>query len=230
MLLQRSLPTQLSSMVGPSLLSSIPSDDDSIETDYSIGDISLISGSESTGSICGDSIPEFEETAELKIDNLFELKGIEGEESSAVDVETTSGQQVVNSENRTQNLELQESSTCDPQSILSNAAEDTSQEADEPNDEMSATPTGNFGYVLVIDNLDMNIRRSYQRVNRTTESYHFCHAYAVLNRINTSLLSDAPSSGELSVDYILPNEDDLKKIIDDITVLASRYACTLFEL
>jgi len=227
MLLQRSLPTQLSNMVGPSLLSSIPSDDDSIETDYSIGDISLISESESTGSVCGDSIPEFEETAELEIDNFFELKGIEGEESSAVDVETTSGQQVVNSENRTQNLE---SSTCDPQSILSNAAEDTSQEADEPNDEMSATPSGNFGYVLVIDNLDMNIRRSYQRVDRTTESYHFCHAYAVLNRINTSVLPDAPSSGELSVDYILPNEDDLKKIIDDITVLASRYACTLFEL
>ena len=225
--LQRSLPTQSSNMVGPSLLSGMSSDDDSIETDYSIGDISLISGSEDAGSDYDDNIPEFEETAE--IDNLFEHKGNGDEESRAVDIETASEHQVINLENRTQNLELLESTTCDLQLTISNAAEETSQEADELN-EMSTIPSDNFGYVLVIDNLDMNVRRSYQRVNRTTESFHFCHAYAVLNRINTSVLSDAPSSGELSVDFVLPNEDDLKIITDDITVLASRCVCTLFDL
>ena len=44
----------------------------------------------------------------------------------------------------------------------------------------SSVPTDNFGYVLVIDNIDMNIRRSFQRC-RTTKSYHFCHGFAVQN-------------------------------------------------
>jgi len=33
------------------------------------------------------------------------------------------------------------------------------------------------GFVLVIDNIDMNIRRSDQGVDHTTSSYHFCHAF-----------------------------------------------------
>ena len=36
----------------------------------------------------------------------------------------------------------------------------------------------NPGFVLVIDNVDMNIRRSDQRVDCTTSLYHFCHGYA----------------------------------------------------
>ena len=32
---------------------------------------------------------------------------------------------------------------------------------------------------MVIDNIDMNIRRSEQRMGRTTKSYHYCHGYAV---------------------------------------------------
>jgi len=67
-----------------------------------------------------------------------------------------------------------------------------------------------FGYVGVIDNVDMNIRRSYQRCDRTTASYHFCHGYAVLNRIDTSNLSDGPPSGTLSVEQLLPNSSDKK--------------------
>ena len=43
----------------------------------------------------------------------------------------------------------------------------------------------------------MNVRRGFQRIDRTTESYHFCHAHATLNRVDTSELDDGPSSGIL---------------------------------
>ena len=39
--------------------------------------------------------------------------------------------------------------------------------------ETHETNTCNPGFVLVIDNIDMNVRRSDQRVDRTTSSYHF---------------------------------------------------------
>lgn len=80
-----------------------------------------------------------------------------------------------------------------------------------------------FGYVLVMDNIDMNIRRSFQRSDRTTASYHFCHTYGLLNRINTSTLSDGPPSGTLSTEAILPNSTDLNVIMEDFAVLVSRY-------
>jgi len=57
------------------------------------------------------------------------------------------------------------------------------------------TSTDGYGYVIVIDNLDMNVRRSFQRINWSTESMHFCHAYAVLNRFDTLGLEDRPPSG-----------------------------------
>ena len=78
------------------------------------------------------------------------------------------------------------------------------------------------GYVLVIDNLNMNVRRSFQRINRSTESIHFCHAYAVLNRFDTSGLEDGPPSGVLSYEVVLPNMTDLQQILNDFKVLVSR--------
>ena len=198
----------------------MPSDDDySYETDYSTRDISLISGIEGAGSVYGDdNIEEFE-----GIDNIIKLGD---KERRIVDMETTSEQQVENLEYRTQDSEMQESTNFESQITLTSAVEHTNQETSELNNETSATPKDSFGYVLVIDNIDINVRWSYQQIDCSTESFHFCHVYAVLNRINTTVLSDAPSSGELSVDSILPGQDDFKKITDDFTVLVSRYACT----
>ena len=78
----------------------------------------------------------------------------------------------------------------------------------------------------MIDSFDMNIRQSYKRTGRTTKSYHFCNAYAALNRVNTSSLADHPPSGVLSPDLILPCKDDLDKILDEFSVLVSRYVFT----
>ena len=60
-----------------------------------------------------------------------------------------------------------------------------------------------FGYVMVMDNFDMNVQRIFQWCDRTTASYHFCHVYGLLNRIDSSNLSDGPPSGNLSSDMIL---------------------------
>ena len=40
----------------------------------------------------------------------------------------------------------------------------------------------------------------FQRSDRTSRSYHFCHAYA---RIDASTLSDGPPSGTLSIEDII---------------------------
>ena len=77
--------------------------------------------------------------------------------------------------------------------------------------------------MMVMDNVDMNVRRSFQRCDRTTTSYHFCHVYGLLNRIDSSSLSDGPPSGNLSSDMVLPNSSDLKRIMGDFAVLVSRY-------
>ena len=79
------------------------------------------------------------------------------------------------------------------------------------------------GYTLVIDNIDMNIRRSEQRVGQTTKSYHYCHGYAVKNRIDTTSFADGTLTGILSVEDVLPNEIDLDKILDEFKVIVSRY-------
>ena len=104
---------------------------------------------------------------------------------------------------------------------------DVSTDLDEPSSSSESNNTDQSmncnGYVMVIDNIDMNIRRSFQRVDRTTQSYHYCHGYAVRNRVNSTPLADHPPSGYLSVEKVLPNEVDLQSILDDFKVLISRY-------
>ena len=78
------------------------------------------------------------------------------------------------------------------------------------------------GYTLVIDNIDMNVRRSFQRLDRTTKSYHFCHGYALLNRVSSTLLPDGPQLRALSPQLILPNQTDLEVVLSDFVVLVSR--------
>jgi len=84
--------------------------------------------------------------------------------------------------------------------------------------DMSNAPMNSNGYVFVIDNLDMNVHRSFQRIDRSTESMHFCHVFGVLNRFDTLGLEDGPPSGVLSCEVVLP---DLNDILDDFKVLVS---------
>ena len=76
-------------------------------------------------------------------------------------------------------MELEQSETAEAETVSSNTASQV-ENVNVAGSNTGAT-TDSHGYVVVIDNLDMNVRRSFQRIDRTTESYHFCHAYAVLN-------------------------------------------------
>ena len=50
-------------------------------------------------------------------------------------------------------------------------------------------------FKIVADNIDKNVRPSYQRINRQTVSLHYVHALAVYDRIDFLALSDVvPSS------------------------------------
>jgi len=88
-----------------------------------------------------------------------------------------------------------------------------------------------FGFVLVGDNIDKNIRPSYQRQDRSTQSLHYFHSYAALNRINISGLSDSrPSPTTISPDKILPDNSERQRLLGDFETLIARYLflhCTL---
>lgn len=83
------------------------------------------------------------------------------------------------------------------------------------------------GFVLVTDNVDKNIRPSYQRENRQTQSLHYCHSCAVKNHVSVTGLSDNRASAEISVETFLPTEDDLSQLLADFEILVSRYGCSL---
>ena len=78
------------------------------------------------------------------------------------------------------------------------------------------------GFVLMTDNVDKNMRPTYQRESRQTESLHWCHSCAVKNRVDVSGLSDVPASGEITVESLLPTESDLSKLLADFEILVSR--------
>ena len=79
------------------------------------------------------------------------------------------------------------------------------------------------GFKLVGDNVDKNIRASYQRIDYTTRSLHYFHVYAVLDRVDFSGLSDealVPSSvNPLS---LIPSSHDIRLLHEDFSVLVSR--------
>lgn len=78
------------------------------------------------------------------------------------------------------------------------------------------------GFVLVTDNVDKNIRPSYQRQSRQTQSLHYCHSCAIKNRVSITGLSDRCGSAEISVETFLPTEDDLSQLLSDFEILVSR--------
>lgn len=78
------------------------------------------------------------------------------------------------------------------------------------------------GFVLMTDNVDKNIRQSYQRENCQTLSLHYCHSCAVKNRVNVSGLSDKPAAAEISFETFVPTDDDLKQLFNDFEILVSR--------
>ena len=204
------------------------------DTDYSEGDISFISEGEQVGDHEGDSDNEM--NAEEDID-IFELDaghqedvGMSVVEHDSTDIPDDIIRQLFDEIDNDLNIDV------DPTLTLSNTAESAPVQSYGPvpgesvaatnavatTNAVGATTAENYGYVLVIDNLDMNVRRSFQRIDRTTQSMHICHVYAALNRIDTSGLEDGYASRVLSPAVVLPNAQDLQNLISDFKVFISR--------
>jgi len=80
------------------------------------------------------------------------------------------------------------------------------------------------GYKLVKDNIDKNIRPSFQRQDHQTKSYHYTHAFAVKDRLNLSSHSDAkPDCSQVDPFCLLPNTSDLDSLKKNFVTLISRY-------
>jgi len=197
------------------------------DSDYSVGDISVITECESVQIGGPEDANDDEVNAEEEVD-VFQLGtgdqgvgediGISIVEHSSTDIPDDILMQLFEEVDNQQCLEV------DPAPTLANVRENVEMELEVPAESETNVNTDVYGYVLAIDNLDMNVRRSFQRVDRTTQSMHLCHAFAALNRIDTSGLEDGSISGILSPAAVFPNEQDLQILIDDFKVLISRLA------
>ena len=152
-------------------------------------------------------------------------------EESHSRLESMQGQEVLPEEMLGQGVQIEDHREidCGNSEILSPSVSNESSGQGNQADNLGV-PTGpcqvikppHYGYTLTIDNIDMNVRRSFQRLDRTTQSYHFCHVYAALNRMDSAMLEYGHSSGVISLETVLPSIGDVEKVLEDFNVLVSR--------
>ena len=83
------------------------------------------------------------------------------------------------------------------------------------------------GFKLVGDNIDKNIRPSFQRSNRQTKSLHYFHSFAVKDRVNLQSLSDVtPTNPNIDYSKLLPSAADITQFTNDAEILVARYVFT----
>jgi hypothetical protein len=85
-----------------------------------------------------------------------------------------------------------------------------------------------FGFKIVMDNWDKNVKPRYRRIDDKTKSLHFLHHYAVKDRINLRNVSDVPNpyayvlAEDLPTDILLPSSSDFQHLLKDFAILVSR--------
>lgn len=92
----------------------------------------------------------------------------------------------------------------------------------------NTTPLSQWhGFKYVGDNVDKNVKPRHQTLDSQGKSLHYFHYYAVMDRIDLSTESDEPPSEivSLTIDDILPTEDDYTTILSNFATLASRVIC-----
>ena len=113
---------------------------------------------------------------------------------------------------------------CDIESHPTDCTELHSSEATEVTDTESTVISAWNGFKLVGDNIDKNLRPSFQRLNKQTVSLHYFHTYAVADRIDFSTLSDVvPESITVNPSTFLPDYNDLEALHEEFQILTSRY-------
>jgi L1 cell adhesion molecule like protein len=78
------------------------------------------------------------------------------------------------------------------------------------------------GFKLVGDNVDKNIKHSFDRVDTHTLSLHYYHCFAVQDRLDLSGFSDQSRSGVIEMETLLPSPDDIVLMKKHFSILISR--------
>ncbi len=78
------------------------------------------------------------------------------------------------------------------------------------------------GFKIVGDNIDKNVRPSFQRLTHQTKSLHFFHSYAVKDRVNLSSASDTRKPRPSDYDYFVVSVEDWNWFKEICQVLVSR--------
>ena len=88
------------------------------------------------------------------------------------------------------------------------------------------TDFASHGCVMVMDNIDKNVRPSFQRLYNRTKSLHYCNTFAVWDRIplkEYESIASSSSSTTLDISSLLPSVDDIAAITDEFEIFVSRY-------
>lgn len=83
-----------------------------------------------------------------------------------------------------------------------------------------------IGYTLCGDNIDKNVKRRYQRSDKTTVSLHYFHMYAIKNRVDFSQLSDEAKDSIGGIEdnsvQLMPSVSNDQTMRKNVAVLVSR--------
>ena len=98
-----------------------------------------------------------------------------------------------------------------------------------PDDFLDGKESQQRRYILTGDNIDKNITPRDMRTDYQTQSLHYFHAYADLNRIDfTALREETPTSRllrNLEILAFLPSVADCQALRDNYVVLFARVIC-----
>ena len=136
-------------------------------------------------------------------------------------------------EDPSQESEVDVARNCDFSITLNDEGDISNPEGDQSsnsNDSIEPQPCTSNEYKIVGDNIDKNIRASFQRLNHQTKSLHYFHTFAVRDRVDFSGLSDVtPHYVKIDPATLLPGPTDLQALLNDLQVIVSRYVhvCTL---
>ena len=82
----------------------------------------------------------------------------------------------------------------------------------------------------MIDNVDKNVKPSFQRNEIKGNLYHHVHGYSVQDRIDTSALCDRePQFRKGNPLVMLPSQSEIASVKDEMIIFVSRYASVTLE-
>ncbi len=89
----------------------------------------------------------------------------------------------------------------------------------------TASTSGWFGFRIVGDNIDKNVKPRDMRSDHQTQSLHYFNSFAILDRVDLSHYSSSPlrlDPAELDPIVFLPSKEDYDALEDNMNVLISR--------